>query len=405
MLKGIFILQKEKLWTKEFISTSLVNFVLMLAMYLLLVTMAGYAMATYGASTSLAGLVASVFIIGVLIARLYAGKQIAKMGTKKMLIIGTVIFVIMSFFYFYEAGIYYIIAIRLVQGLGVGLATTATGTIVSQIIPPRRSGEGISYFSISVVLSAAIGPLFGIALLNAFSYTSIFVFSSVVGVLSLVLAFTIREPIVEREPHGEKESFGLASIFEKNALPIGFVTFVVALGYSGILSFITTYADGLNLVTASGLFFFVYAVIILMTRPFSGKLMDAKGANSVVLPALILFAFGMFLLSKATSDFVMLLAAVLIGLGYGNFQSCTQALAIKVTPIHRMGLANSTYFISLDVALGFGPLLLGLFVPFIGFSGMYSMLVVVILAGLMLYYVLHGKRDKELFAREKAGLG
>jgi hypothetical protein len=69
-----------------------------------------------------------------------------------------------------------------------------------------------------------------------------------------------------------------------------------------------------------------------------------------------------------------------------------------------MGLANSTYFISLDVALGFGPLLLGLFVPFIGFSGMYLMLVGVILAGLELYYVLHGKRDKEILAGEKTGL-
>src|SRR5699024_12772637 len=91
-------------------------------------------------------------------------------------------------------------------------------------------------------------------------------------------------------------------------------------------------------VEAGGMFFLVYAVVILVTRPFTGKLMDVKGANSIAYPGIIIAAIGMFILSQATTSFVLLLAAVLIGLGYGNYQSCTQAVAIKVTPIDRMGL-------------------------------------------------------------------
>src|SRR5699024_8122235 len=185
-------MDKEKLWTKEFISTSIVNFVLMLSMYLLLVTMAGYAMLRFEASTGMAGLVASIFIIGVLGGRLYAGRQIQKFGTKKMLVIGIIIFVMMSFFYFVDFGIYALLAVRVIQGVGLGFATTATGTIVSQVIPPSRNGEGISYFSISVVLSTAIGPLIGIILIEALNYTSIFVFSSIVGIVSLIMAWTIQ---------------------------------------------------------------------------------------------------------------------------------------------------------------------------------------------------------------------
>ena len=62
-------MEKEKLWTKNFISISIVNFVLMLSMFLLLVTMATYTTETYNASASTAGLVASIFIIGSLIGR------------------------------------------------------------------------------------------------------------------------------------------------------------------------------------------------------------------------------------------------------------------------------------------------------------------------------------------------
>src|SRR5690625_3498334 len=108
----------------------------------------------------------------------------------------------------------------------------------------------------------------------------------------------------------------------------------------------------------------------------------------------------MITISQATSNFVFLLGAVFIGLGYGNFQSCSQALAIKLTPLNRMGLANSTYFIFLDIALGLGPLVLGLLISIIGFRGMYLSLAGVIVGSLFVYYALHGKKDKELIQLE-----
>lgn len=392
---------KEKLWTKTFISTSIVNFVLILSMYLLLVTMASYAMNTYGASTSLAGLVASIFIIGVLFGRLFAGKQIENIGTKKMLSIGISIFIILSFFYYFNLSIYFLIGIRIIQGIGVGLATTATGTIIAQVIPSSRNGEGIGYFSMSNVLATAIGPLVGVSLISTFDYVSIFIFSTTVSTVSLLLVLTIKEPKIPNtmevnETTNKTAKFTLSSFFEKNALPISVTMLVVALAYSGILSFITTYANEINLSKAGGYYFLVYALIILLSRPITGKLMDLKGANSVAYPAIVLFAIGMVIISQADSSFTFLLGAKFIGLGYGNFQSCTQAVAIKVTPLHRMGLANSTYFIFLDFALGLGPLALGLLIPHIGFRGMYLLLSGIIMLSLFVYFILHGKKDKEL---------
>src|SRR5699024_572691 len=104
----------------------------MLSMYLLLVTMAGYAMETYGSTTSMCVFVASVFIIGALVGRLYAGKQITQFCAKRILLLWIFIFIIMSFIYYMSIGVYSLIAVRIVQGIGLGFATTATGTIVSQ---------------------------------------------------------------------------------------------------------------------------------------------------------------------------------------------------------------------------------------------------------------------------------
>lgn len=390
-------MNQEKLWTREFISISIVNFFLMLSMYLLLVTMATYAINNYNASSSTAGFVASVFILGALTGRLFAGKHMEKLGSRKILLGGITFFVAVTLLYFIPTNIYGLIVIRFLHGIGVGFATTATGTIAAQVIPPRRSGEGIGYFSLSAVLSTAVGPLIGIALINSLGYLSVFVFTLVMGIVSLLIAIPVKAPKIKNKLSSQNKGFKLSNYFEAKAIPIATVMLVGAFAYSGILSFIAAYAADINLVEAGGFYFLVYAIIILISRPFTGKLMDIKGGNSVAYPGLILFAIGMLLLSQAHSSFAFLLAAAIIGLGYGNFQSSTQAIAIKVTPTHRMGLANSTYFIFLELGLGLGPFLLGYLVPLIGYRGLYLSMVGVILLAIPLYYILHGRKDKELY--------
>lgn len=391
---------KEKLWTKDFVFTSIVNFVMMLSMYLLLVTMATYAMQEYDASVSLAGFVASIFVIGSLFGRLYAGKTIAKMGNKKMLLIGIVSFFIVSILYFFPLGLIPLMIIRLLHGLFLGLGTTATSTIISQVIPNSRKGEGIGYFSMSVVLATAVGPLIGTFLVNSLGFTSIFIFSVVMAAVSLVLSLLLQPPeipeAVPEEEAEEKKGFNIGDYVEKNALPISIAMFIMAIGYSSILSFVTEYASDINLAQAGGFFFLVYGVAVLLSRPVTGPLMDSKGANIVAYPSLVLFALGLLIISQASTSVVFLAAAVLLGLGYGNFQSIAQAIAIKLTPPHRMGLANSTYFIALDLGLGVGPLILGYLVPVTGYRGMYFTLVFLIIVGIAIYYFVHGKKDKQM---------
>lgn len=392
-------MQKEKLWTKDFISVSVVNFVMMLSMYLLLVTMASYATEKYDASTSMAGLVSSIFIIGVLIGRLYIGKELGRFGSKKVLVIGIVFFVLVTMLYFIPANLYVLLIVRFLHGLGVGFATTATGTMIAQIIPTSRKGEGIGYFSLSVILSTAIGPLIGIILIEYLGYPSIFVFSLVVGIISLFIALPVNPPVINYEEVEERKQkgFRISNYLEPSALPVSIVMLVAAMAYSSTLSFITSYAADIDLVEAGSMYFFFYAIAVLLSRPFTGKIMDVKGANLVAFPALVLFAIGMFILSQATSNVVFLIAATLIGLGYGNLQSIIQTLAIKVTPPHRMGLANSTYFIALDFGIGIGPFVLGFIIPEFGYRGMYSAMVGLIVISIVLYNFLHGRKEKKLF--------
>ena len=112
---------------------------------------------------------------------------------------------------------------------------------------------------------------------------------------------------------------------------------------------------------------------------------------------LLIFAIGMLLFSQANHGITLLLAGAIIGLGYGNFLSCGQAISIKGAPPDRLGLATATYYIFLDLGFGIGPYLFGSLVPFTGYRGLYLMMVAVILATIILYYFLYRRKAVSTF--------
>ncbi|MGX6445893.1 MFS transporter [Neobacillus sp. K501] len=384
----------NKLWTKDFIVVSSVNFILTLIFYLLMVTIAVYAVDEYQASTSQAGLVTGIFIIGTLFGRLFIGRTINSIGRKRTLVIGLILFTLTTSLYFVHLGIGFLLLTRFIHGVTLGMASTASGTIVAQIIPKARRGEGIGYFSMSSTLSTAIGPFIGLYMSQHTTFQMIFSFCLVLGIICFITGLFVYVPKLEYTASIEDtKSFKLSSFLEPKALPIALITLAVAFCYSSVLSFINFYAIEIDLVQAASFFFIVYAAAVLVSRPFTGRLLDIKGANFIMYPAFILFAAGMLLLSQASNSFSFLLAGVLIGLGFGNMQSVTQAIAIKLTPVSRMGLATSTFFIFLDAGLGFGPYLLGFVIPLTGYHTLYIILGVFVLLTTVLYYFLHGKKE------------
>jgi len=178
-------MDKEKLWTKDFITASVINFLVFLTYFLLMVIIASYAVDKFHASTSIAGLVSGIFIIGALIGRLGTGRIIEDIGSKRVLIVGAIFFIITSALYFAAINLPLLIMIRLIHGIAYGVVSTATGTIVAQIIPNSRRGEGIGYYSMSAILAVALGPFMGIFLIQHVDFKMIFIVTSILAVISL----------------------------------------------------------------------------------------------------------------------------------------------------------------------------------------------------------------------------
>lgn len=385
---------KAPLWTSNFILISLVNFQLVLVFYLLVIVIVGYSVAELGASTAQAGLVSGLFIVGTLLGRIIIGKLLNRLGLKLTLLSGLTGFLIFSGLYMIPVQLELLLGVRLIHGFMMGVASTVLGTVIAQTIPVTRRGEGIGYFSMSNTVGTAIGPFMGIWLMSHFDYQMIFLVSSVIALSSLICSVFIQPPPIKSRTSIQatsQASSKLAQYIEPKALPIAVIVLLLTTCYSGVLSFIHFYAQDIDLVETASFFFLMYAIAILLSRPFTGPLMDRKGENIIIYPAIILMALGIFLLSQTQNSVMLLTSAALLGFGFGNILSVCQTIAVKSTTLQRMGLATSTFFIALDAGLGFGPYFLGMLLDQIGYRQLYLVLALVSISGLIWYYLLHGR--------------
>lgn len=386
-------MNQPKLWTKNFVAGTGINFLLVLNYYLLMIIMAEYSSSRYHIASSSAGLAASMFVIGALFARFFSAKLMEWLGSKNLLTLGVLLEIAASFLYLFSVNIWILFFIRLIHGVSYGMASTSVSTVVTGLIPQERHGEGIGYFMLSITLGAAIGPFVGMFLINHGGYTYIFLTCTAAAILCFLASFALPSVKIavktEKQQSDSSAKMRLQDIFEAKAVPISVVCAGIYFCYSSIISFLTPYTEQIHLQTAAAFFFVVYSVIILLTRPFTGKLFDAKGDQFIMLPAFCSFFIGMLLLGTVHYGVVLLLSAAFLGFGIGVIQSCGLAIAVKSSPAHRLSYANSTFYVFLDIGTGIGPFLLGFLIPVIGYRGMYLSMAVFTVLVCLLYLIVN----------------
>lgn len=389
---------KEKLWTTTFVVNMLLNFIFYLVFYLPTVVIGTMAMERYHASASIAGILSGIFIVGGFIARLWAGNNMKRLGAKKLLYIGTLIYFLLTFAYFFVHSVVLLLILRLVHGLGFGIAATASGTLAGAIVPSSRRGEGIGYYALSVTLSSAVGPFLSMFLYRTSGFYSLIWLSALLLFIALVGIFFIHvekttdsSNSVDNKVH---KKFAWSNYFEKEALPISLIAFLIGISYSSILSFMDAYARNIHLSEAASFFFLVYVITVLLSRPITGRVFDGFGDNFVMYPTYLFFALGLLLIGFAHSGWMLLLAAIFIGLGYGSFSPFGQAIAIRNSEAHRLGITTSTFFGFMDMGVGFGPFILGMSMPLLGYRNLYFASAILALLIAVIYHFVHGRHAK-----------
>ncbi len=377
------------IFNRNFNVVAVINLLVMTAYYMIFVTGAPYVREAYGVSLSVAGLSSGVMVMGCLSGRFASGSLLSFFGCRTILLAGILLYLGSMATFFLASSLPVLFVQRFLTGIAVGVTGTATGTIVAYVIPRECHGLGISLFTMSTAVALAAGPFFGIALVDGSGYRAVVWTSFLFGVICLAVFFALRTL-----PHMLKKHRPMTDIYsyiDPRVVRFSLVALVACLGYGCLQAFLTSFAAERGVSEAASLFFLVYAAAALGTRPFSGHILDHYGPNVVFYPALLIMASAMALLAVTENSAMFLLGAVLLGAGFGNFQSAGQAVSLTLVTRSRFAQATTTFFLFFDLGIGLGPYLFGFLVPSFGYEGMFFSLAVVALFAAFLYWFEYGR--------------
>ncbi|WP_297023776.1 MFS transporter [uncultured Dialister sp.] len=390
---------QAKIWTREFLGMGMTNFFYFMSQYILIASLPVFIMDDLGKGQWEAGMAMTCFQIGTVVCRPLAGRIIDGVNKQRLLLVASsVFFLVMGSFYF-VSNLQMVWGLRLVHGIVFALGTTASATMAALVLPKSRKGEGIGYFAVSGNLAMVIGPLVGLLIIDFLGPRPLFIFLALLALGAIYGGNGKKLPDDIILPSGKrKQGFHVADFFEKKALPSVILGGLVFFAYGGVLTFIPMYTRSLGLSSFTSLFFLVFALVIVVTRPFVGYLFDHHGPDATVYLGFAFFCLGFVLFSQVGGVPLLLLSAGVLGIGFGALAPAFQTLAVQSAPPSRAGVATSTYFWSLDISVGLAAAVLGVVSDSLGYPFMYG---VVCLASAVLglvYYFFWRRSGKRAAA-------
>lgn len=301
-----------------------------------------------------------------------------------------------------------LLIMRVFYGIGFGIASTIIPTLVSQIIPAGRIGEGIGYFGLSTSIAMSIGPMIGLNIWKQFGFETL----SITGTAAILLIIPILiwfRPLPPEPPRQSQEERKRAAAskppFNFQLVLPALLNVLLSITYSGILSFIALYGEKLA-INQIGLFFLFNAVTIIIVRPISGKLFDSKGHAAVLIPGALCVIASLTVLSFTTSISLLIISALLYGLGFGAVQPTIQAWMLRSSSPEQHGAVNSMFYNATDLGVATGAILLGAIASATNYEMMYRCAAGVMIIFLLVYLIISmttaAKHKKRGWSRPEA---
>ena len=375
---------KEKLWTRQFTLLILVNFTSFMVHYILMVSSPLF-IRSLGGSNIAIGLATGCIAFSALAARPPLGYILDNFPHKPVLLLGMVPFCAAIGLLNFTHSIGFSLVIRVIQGIGFSAISTATATMVAATVPQSRLGEGLGFYSVAIIVSNAIGPFIALFIIDRFGYNTLFLSLAPPTLLVVLISLFLHGQKYGRpERENRKETSGNSAGFikkmltiEKSAIPASGMMVFASITYGGVITFLTPFGYDQGIGNMQ-FFFIVFSCTVVISRIITSRLSDIIDSRFIIIPCTALAAAALLLTAWSDSIRHFVIVAVLYGLGYGSLQPVYNAIAVKSSPANRKGAATATFFISMDLGIGGGSILLGFLSGFWGLPSVFIISTIII---------------------------
>ena len=360
--------KKVTIWNRTFICCVVANLCLCMSQFVVNPLVTSYA--TYlGAGASIVGMISGLYYGVSFAMRPISGPMVTMMDKRKLMIFAYFLGVVVNLAYAFFGTITLFVAARMLHGVQFSLIGSLTLTVASDSLPKEKMGSGIGIFGVGGAFGTALGPSIGLALRtwgdalwgDGGGFKLTFLAAAGFMVISLIPCFMAKtRPKPDRR---ELAALGpwYRNIIAVDSIPSALMMACYCMSFILYSTYMVPYSEQYGIV-GIGTFFTIYAVVMLATRPITGKILDTKGAAVIFYPCTILFALSFVMVGLSHNLVSCFIAAALSGAGWGALQPTMQAMAIQSVSPARRGVASNTSYFGMDLGYFLGPTLGGLIV-------------------------------------------
>lgn len=338
-----------------------------------------------GASSAFAEIIVGIMSLAAMFLRPVAGNLTDKFSKYRLSFIGGVLIFIGVMGYVLTPSSGWLLLFRLINGTGYVLCTVCMTTWLAFLVPRQHVGEAMGFYGLMNALAMALAPAVSINIYQKIGYRTSLLASAVSALLMIVaIQFVGDHALPKKRVRTQKKSF---KIIQFNVLPVAILTTLFAIPYFVTQADIVTYVEQKHLTVAVGSYFLIYAVVLLIIRVGLKRYFDTVRFGVWFWLSLVSTAAYIILLAIMNNDWQMALAAALMASGYGIIYSVLQSTALLLAPIEEQGLASATFYLGLDIAMAFGPMISGVIDSALPIEWFYPVELVLVPLILVVYFV------------------
>ena len=315
-----------------------------------------------GIGLTMIGLLIAVYDFAEIIAKPVFGGLADKRGMKKALYLGIIIFTLASLLYPFVPP-KFLIVVRFLQGLG-GAALSAVSLAMVGTLYKDNKGKAFGIYNAIKGLGYVISPIIGGVIIMKSSFTGIFYACAGIGVIALLLAFTLpADKQKSSSAFDDDDNFSLKSlwaVFKNKTLMPWFLIIVINMFFVGILfGFLPVRIHELGYSPFNtGLLLSATTVAYLLVQPVAGWLADKFNPVLTLRCGMLLSCITIALIPFVAGTF-LIIVCIAAGIGIGIVWTNSDTMVSNLSDEKQMGATMGVAGSFKELGDMIGPLLMG----------------------------------------------
>ena len=285
----------QPLFTARFFMMCGFTFTVFLSLFQLLPT-APFRILDLGGSKAVAGLFLGLLTYASALSAPITGALADRIGKRRMLLITSLAIACFSLAYAASRNYWLPLVLVAFHGLFWSGLLSASAAYMTEVIPESRRAEGIGYWGMATMLATAVSPGVGLWIYHH-GWVWLCLGTALLNLVMAAIAWRLPPDTTVAARMSRDRLIG-PGLVEWRVVAVTIALFLCSFGYGGIMSFVAVRSDELGIAPRS-IFFTAFALTVLVTRIFSGRLADRVGHRRFLLPCLALVTVGLALTALA----------------------------------------------------------------------------------------------------------